>query len=194
MFDKYRSKAIENPELNLIPVMNLMVVLIPLLLVGAAFFHIAVIPTTTAKEGGRSGEPAMKITLKLQVTPDQLVLSGHTGDKTVDVTTLAGVYPAVGGKYDLKSLQAKLKQLKAKHPTSDTCVITPYDELPYQALVHVVDTVRHEMIPQDEGDPKRIPLFPTTVFARHLPEPELTDDELLERVGFPAIPQPGGAP
>ena len=189
MFDKYRTRVEDTPELNLIPVMNLMVVLIPLLLVGAAFFHIAVIPTTTAKEGGRSGEPSMKVTLKLQVLPDTLVLTDHTGDKTVDVNTLSATFQAVDGSYDLEGLQNKLKALKAVHKSSDTVVITPYDALPYQSLVSIVDAVREELIEQPEGDPLRVALFPLTVFARDLGTDEV-DGEGTEGAPAPEEPAP----
>ncbi len=167
MFDKWKAaRAEEAPELNLIPVMNLMVVLIPLLLLGAAFFHISVIPTSTASDGS-GGEPSPKVTLKLDIRPDKMELSGHSGDPKVDPATLAAVFPITDGALDLKGLQAKLEAIKNKHPTSDTVVLTPFEELQYQTLIKLVDTVREKLVPQGQGlEPKRKPLFPVTVFAR----------------------------
>ena len=45
-FDAYRRKRAEPADINLTPVMNLFVVLIPFLLLSAAFFHVSVIPTS----------------------------------------------------------------------------------------------------------------------------------------------------
>ena len=46
MFDRYRRTVEETQDLDLLPVMNLFMVLIPFLLMGAAFFHIGVIPAS----------------------------------------------------------------------------------------------------------------------------------------------------
>ena len=57
MFEEWRQAKEEDHDLNLIPVMNLFMVLIPFLLMGAAFFHMAVIPTSTPSHLATDGAP-----------------------------------------------------------------------------------------------------------------------------------------
>ena len=77
-FDKFR-QAKEPTDVDLIPVMNLFVVLIPFLLLSAAFFHVGVIPTSLPSQGATTGEapePNLKqVTVNLQVEADRLVVS-----------------------------------------------------------------------------------------------------------------------
>ncbi|MFT7621869.1 MAG: biopolymer transport protein ExbD [Myxococcota bacterium] len=187
MFDKYRKAQEEAPELNLIPVMNLMVVLIPMLLLGAAFFHISVIPTSIASDGS-GGDPSLKVTMKLDITPAGLFLSGHSGDPTINALTLQAQFPITDGNIDLKGLQDRLESIKAAHPASDTLVLTPFEDMPYQVLIQIVDVVREKLVPMGDGlEPKRVILFPVTVFARpgmEIPEPGA--EGTLEGQGVPA--------
>ena len=86
MFDRWRQAKNEVDDLNLIPIMNLMMTLIPFLLMGAAFYHIGVIPSslpTHVPQGNPHPDKTKTVTLNLQVLPDKLELSA-TGNNIPD--------------------------------------------------------------------------------------------------------------
>lgn len=178
MFDRFRHAREEVEDLNLIPIMNLMMTLIPFLLLGAAFYHIGVIPTslpTHVPEGSK--EPPKKevvVTLNLQVEKDKMLLGASaTGLSQEEQDALGGEFPNKDGRYDLKGLQAQIERIKSSYPKSDTVVVLPADDVKYQSLVDILDTTREKLTPREGDDPLREPLFPVTVFSKMLkPEPK----------------------
>lgn len=191
MFDRYRQAKLEAEDLNLIPIMNLMMTLIPFLLLGAAFYHIGVIPTslpTHVPQGSPSHDKTKTVTLNLQLEPDKLVMNA-TGQNVSDadladmslelpMKKVEKTIPGKDGKpgkkemvdeYDLAALQKKLLEIKSQYPKSDTVIVLPEDGVKYQALVDVLDTTREQIIQQGKGkDPIHKALFPVTVFSRLL--------------------------
>ncbi|MFW5812197.1 MAG: ExbD/TolR family protein, partial [Alkalispirochaetaceae bacterium] len=78
MFDRWKQAREEPSELNLIPIMNLMMVLIPFLLLGAAFYHLGSIPTTLPTHRPEGGDPPensdVVVTLSLRIEEARLRL------------------------------------------------------------------------------------------------------------------------
>ncbi len=173
MFDRWRQAKNEVDDLNLIPIMNLMMTLIPFLLMGAAFYHIGVIPSslpTHVPQGNPHPDKTKTVTLNLQVLPDKLELSA-TGNNIPDseLSDMSLEVPKKNGAYDLKALQARLIQIKGQYPKSDTVIVLPDDGISYNSLVAVLDTTREQIIDQGKTkDPLHKPLFPVTVFSRIL--------------------------
>ena len=99
MFDSWRKKA-ESEELNLIPIMNLMVTLIPFLLLGAAFYHLGTIPASLPQQAAAaSGEKPkdIKVTLTMEVKLDTIRISGSAaGLDEESAETLKRTFPNRG--------------------------------------------------------------------------------------------------
>jgi len=177
-------------ELNLIGIMNLFMVLIPFLLMGAAFFHIGVIstslPTHTPDRSDVPQEPRA-VTVNLVIRPDGIDLTA-AGDG-VDPDVLAGLsasWPLRADGYDRAALQGHLVELKQAYPDSKTLVVLPHDGLDYDQLVRILDVCRELEVPgSGGGEPKHAELFPVVVFSRFIapeeePRPEDDPGEVLD--------------
>ena len=181
MFKKYRHAKEEAEELNLIPVMNLMVVLIPFLMLGAAFYHLGTIPTSIPDNvpAADAKPPSdVKVTINLIIEPTEMILSGSGAG--LDEAEAAGMKITLkqqGKSPNVKGLRKHLMAIKGKYPKSDTAIILPADTIPYEKLVVVLDAVREMPAGKDaKGDPKVAPLFPVSVFSRRLKAPPEGED------------------
>jgi biopolymer transport protein ExbD len=173
-FNRWREARPPTGELDLIPVMNLFMVLIPFLLMGAAFYHIAVIPGSLPQHadtpaGGEAEEPRA-LTANLQLRADRLSLT--FAGPGVDPDTLGRFALELqrgADGFDANALRARLRQVKAAYPESDTMMALPDRDVAYQDLVAVLDVAR-ELPPPAEGE-AGAPLFPVVVFSRLLEAP-----------------------
>jgi hypothetical protein len=169
MFDNYRRRTEEIQELDLLPVMNLFMVLIPFLLMGAAFFKIGVIPSSIAAhvpDEEAELPPTDRVTLHLIVKPDSLEISAS--NPAIDPAILDTLFfERRGPDADLPALTAHLAEIKRRFPASDTLIVLPYDELGFERLVGILDATRERQVGTDErGDPVFQDLFPGVVFSR----------------------------
>ncbi|MEZ4459895.1 MAG: biopolymer transporter ExbD [bacterium] len=176
-FNRLKRVQEEAQELNVIPVMNLFMVLIPFLLLGATFFHIGVIPTSTPTLSPSDSDvpkTPTTVAVNLEVTPDAIKISSSSVSLDEDqLNALAAEWPKKNNEYQVLELQKALVAIKDKYPDSNTLTVLPYEELNYQDLVKILDVTRVRQIGVDEkGEPKMQDLFPVTIFSRFVP-PEL---------------------
>ncbi|OQX87843.1 hypothetical protein B6D60_02965 [candidate division KSB1 bacterium 4484_87] len=168
---KRSSRTFEQVQLDMTPVMNLMVVLIPLLLTSATFVKIGVIdlnlpPTVGAnaaqmaapKESEKNLDLAVTITEEgFYISSSLEVLKGNEkGAPTIPVRE--------DGSYDFKKLSEKLYEIKkkAKGQFSDTesIVIQANPDIPYQLLVSTMDASRDISV-----NHRKMTLFPEVSLA-----------------------------
>ncbi|MDF1562013.1 MAG: biopolymer transporter ExbD [Deltaproteobacteria bacterium] len=190
MFSKFR-KAKEAEDLNLIPIMNLMMTLIPFLLLGAAFYHIGVIPTslpTHTPEGTNEPEKTEIVTLNLQVDEASVELSASaSGLSEQELEALGGTFPRGKDGFDLPAIQAAVLNVKTNYPKSDTMIVLPSEAVVYQDLVSILDVTRERIIKAEGKDDVHEPLFPVTVFSRLIrPDPDAEGASTEEPAEEPA--------
>ena len=168
LFSRYQN-AREAADVNLIPVMNLFVTLIPFLLLAAAFYHVGVIPTSLPSQTDETSDIAsdtISVTVNLVIEDDQLRLSASSA--VLDEETLSAlslVLPKKNGEFDLDNLSTALFEVKRRYPKSDTVIVLPGDEVEYLQVIKVLDAARELTI--DKGDAKAgTPLFPVVVMSR----------------------------
>jgi biopolymer transport protein ExbD len=171
VFTRWQKAVEETRDLDLLPVMNLFMVLIPFLLMGAAFYHIGVIPTSlpthTPQESDVPATPTT-VTINLQIAPDQIaVTASSTGLDQDQLDTLGAAWPK-RGEYDVDGVRAHLRTIKERYPESNTMIVLPHEELDYESLVHVLDATRDYPTGQldERGEEARADLFPVVVFSR----------------------------
>ncbi|KAA3611273.1 MAG: hypothetical protein D8M58_14990 [Calditrichaeota bacterium] len=175
----YKPSARQNSDeldmdLDIRPVMNLMVVLIPLLLQGAEWVKLGAIEINappTKSVGNNPGEQQdkkeeeKKIGLKLAITQAgisianaQVILPSESGEgPTVPVLP--------DGSYDYETLKTKLIEVKKAiagkgYRDENRAVITAGNSVEYQNLVNVIDNIQTY---DDEGTEKA--LFPEINFG-----------------------------
>ena len=152
---------------NITPMMNLMVVLIPLLLTSAEFVKLGVIelnlpPAAVGPKAktmkGLPQEERRKLDLAVTITDKGFfissslaVLSGRRkGEPSV---------PLINGKYDFKTLSLELYEIKkkadGKFPDSNKIILMAEPDINYQTVVSTMDAARSVVI-----DGKIVELFP----------------------------------
>ena len=156
-------QARSGPDVDLIPVMNLFVVLIPFLLLSAAFYHVGVIPTSLPSEGGGAAgeEPGEQVVVSLRIEGDRLELSAHGEGSEEELEGLAAVLQRDGTELD--QLGRALRAIKARYGASDTVIVVPSRTVPYQDVVAVLDAARSFT----EGNSEKA-LFPVVVLSGRL--------------------------
>jgi biopolymer transport protein ExbD len=128
-------------ELNIMPFMNLMVILLPFLLITAVFSRTAVLelnlPGPSSQE---SAQPdfALEITLR----SDRI----EVGDRTTGLLT---ELESGASGYDLEGLSAYLMQVKVRFPDKVDATLLVEPQVSYEAVVHVMDAVRST--PMNQG-------------------------------------------
>ena len=153
-----RRHNVETAELNITAFMNLMVILVPFLLITAVFSRLAILELNLP---GSSNEPVeaqdQVFQLEIVVRADKI----EVGDRNQG---LLGIYLNTEDGYDFDAVGDKLVELKDRYPDKTDASILLEQEIPYDTLVQIMDTVRVSVdIEVGEDDKKelvRTDLFP----------------------------------
>lgn len=157
-----RRRVPETPELDVIPVMSLIVHLIPMLLLTVSFLAFAqlraagpVIPASPAPSTQAYAEQQREI---VSVAIDS------EGFRVGGAPELDPRLPCTGAcapdTYDYIGLNAAMIVAKAAHPTETRVVVAPSPDVPYEVLVRVMDATRARRVGIREQ-----PLFPDALIA-----------------------------
>ncbi len=155
--------TIENLEPNMTPIMNLMVVLIPLLLSSAELIRISVIelnlpPAKGAKavETPKPEEKELTLDLAVTITDKGFYLSSSAA---ILKTRGGPSLPKKNGEYDFQSLSLRLLEIKKKamgrFTDTESIIIQAEPEIDYQTVVSTMDATRSITI-----DGNQYSLFP----------------------------------
>jgi biopolymer transport protein ExbD len=159
------------PELNMVPIMNLFLAMIPFLLSCAAFFQAAVINASVpALSEGSDEAPGdepkkelQRITLSLQMTAEGFLLSGQGDQPEEELKAVISKIPKQNGEYDFDRLAERAAELHKKYPKSDTVVLLPDKDVTYDMLVKAMDSTREKVV--DPGMDVRERMFTNAVVS-----------------------------
>ncbi|MEN9785899.1 MAG: hypothetical protein RLZZ299_1163 [Pseudomonadota bacterium] len=166
-----RGKRIEgDSELDVTPILSLIVHLIPMILLAVNFRAFAqvtadgpVLPTEDAPSAGALKEQSRQV-VSVRVLPDGFEVGG-AGDA-------ASAVPCRGActvdTYDYVGLRYALRAAKAQHPAETRVVVAPARDVPFAVIVRVMDAARESRDPNGV----RTPLFPSPLLAAPPPAPE----------------------
>jgi biopolymer transport protein ExbD len=130
-------------ELDLAPLLAVMVKLVPVLLVSSAFVQLMTIETQLpqvvqqAIEKNEKDEKATKITLEVKETEGVKIVVLKDGKSSVEV-----VPKKADGKYDFAALQVRLREVKKQNPEVFKVDLSPDANVSYNDIVHVMDEAR----------------------------------------------------
>jgi len=148
-------RNVETAELNITAFMNLMVILVPFLLITAVFSRLAVLELNLPGSSSEPVEPQEQ-TFQLEVIVRQDKI--EVGDRNQG---LLGIYPNGVDGYDYEALAVKLTELKERYPTKTDASILLEQDIAYDTLVQVMDTVRvGQEIDEENQQIIRSDLFP----------------------------------
>lgn len=139
---KNTGREVEMFDLDVTPVMNLFMVLIPFLVSMAVFTHLAVIdfslpPSQT--EGGGGAEETKELDISIVVTRNGFRIVG-TGNKL-------DLVPLKNGKYQFDQLRALLKAVKFQYPSQKSVVLVLEEDIIYDDIVKFMDVCRESQFP-----------------------------------------------
>ncbi len=144
---KIKTRESGNSELQMTPIMNVFLILVPFLLLTASFIKIAVLEMTL---------PSLSPTSDQSVTPANeekkpLVLNmlavRPNGFELKSPTLTFPFIEKKGEQYDFEQLQSSLRQIKNKFPDSEDMVIQPEDAIKYDDVIKVMDRCRDSGFP-----------------------------------------------
>lgn len=155
-------------ELNMVPIMNMFMVLIPFLLMSAAFYHIKAVNTSIPVHGNKPAadqaapeKAAVKVTMVIELKADRVVVSALSDQLTAAElgkleTTLRR---RAQGDISVAQISEFLKRVKARYPASDTLLLIPDGSISYDEIIQAMDCARNS-----ESDA----LFPNVVLSGSL--------------------------
>jgi biopolymer transport protein ExbD len=127
-----------NFELNLVPVIDLMSVLITFLLITAVWTQVSMIQIGSSIYGKKSDTtPSVPPPLSDVVVKVDVKATGYVLTISKQVISM----PLVDGKFDDAGLIAQLQRVKQLYPEKQDAVIAIADEIPYEALITTMDDV-----------------------------------------------------
>jgi len=149
-----RRRKHDTAELNITAFMNLMVILVPFLLITAVFSRLAILelnlPTSQVEE---AEPPEPEFMLEITVRDASI----EVGDRNQGMLTNID---SDSGEYDLEKLSEYLVSVKEKFPTKTDATLLLEQDIAYEVLVQVMDTVRVVEEIDDEEQVFKAELFP----------------------------------
>ena len=135
-----KERRIEDFDVNITPVMNVFIILIPFLLLSASFVKIAIIDFSLP-----SAEQSSSNVVNANDLKELTVLVVSIDTKGFQVKTSEKKLPFVkkiSGKFDYKALVDRLKSVKKKYPKLEDVIISPDARIKYDTIIKVMDTCR----------------------------------------------------
>ena len=138
---KATANEIELIDLDVTPVMNLFMVLIPFLVSMAVFTHIAAIDFSLppAQEEGADAGESKELDISIVVTSGGFRIVG-TGKKL-------DIVPRVKGQYQYEQLRVLLKAIKFEYPSQKSVVLVLESDILYDDIIKFMDICRESQFP-----------------------------------------------
>jgi biopolymer transport protein ExbD len=140
----------KTPPLNLTPIMNLIIILIPALLLTAAFVQIAVINVSAPQIGSGVAEEKpedsneKKLNLTVAVTDKGFTVAGSGAVLGGEGAEEAGptIPKKADGEYDYEALTNKLAEIKDAFPDETKMILNAEPNIKYKVIVATMDASR----------------------------------------------------
>ena len=127
-------------HLEITAFINLIVVLVPFLLSVAVFTHLSVIDLSLPAQSNeqiQKLDPDKPLKLEVIVRAKYVEVNDKHGGRLIDPPI-----PNLANGPDVKTLSATIQQIKLKFPQHDDASVLAEGQVPYDALVQVMDAVR----------------------------------------------------
>ena len=135
---------VETIDLDVTPVMNLFLVLIPFLVSMAVFTHLAIVdfslPPAAGSEGLSEDDASSKeLDVSVVITKKGYTIVG-SGQKLPIVSKIKG-------EYDFNALVRQLKSIKYKYPRQESVILVVAPDVYYDDIIHFMDKCRESQLP-----------------------------------------------
>ena len=131
------SDAVANADIDVTPIMNMFIILIPFLVSMAVFTRLAVLHFALPPDSGTGlaaseGQPKLKLTVIIA----EKYLAVTRGEHMLDSLSV------VGGSYDLPRFAASLARYRTDTDQSDEAVVAVRNSIEFDNVVKVMDICR----------------------------------------------------
>ncbi len=135
-------------DLNIMPVMNLFLILVPFLLVTATFVELAVLDISLPEmqASNRQTQQHQQAQERKPAVLNLLAIR-ENGIELKSPTFTFGLIPRRTEGYDYNLLKSYLAQVKQKFPDAVDVVIAPEDNIRYQVVIDIMDRCREAGFP-----------------------------------------------
>ncbi|HMV67919.1 MAG TPA: biopolymer transporter ExbD [Myxococcota bacterium] len=134
--------ATDPPEINLVPLLDMVSLLIQMMLINAQFGLFAEVPSMTAvaAEGKMEGEP---LALAVHVERDGFRLTWSEGGSRQALMLPCAEKPcATPDAWDRAGLARAAGELKGRHPGEQKVALMPGEGVPFEIVIGAMDTLR----------------------------------------------------
>ena len=149
----YRHKHKEE-DIDVTPLLNVMVVLVSFLIFSAVFSRISIQELVLPTQGGaRAAQNMPQAVIEVIVRKDSLEIG--------DGKSVIERMPNLGKKYDIQKLSEHLLRLKEIHSDKQDVSILLEPDIEYETMIHVMDAVKvAEVKKEGTGRAQKVLLFP----------------------------------
>lgn len=140
-------------EIDMVPVMNMFLVLIPFLLMSSSFLHLKVINTSVpvkSTEIAQKQPPKsdIKLTVIVAMADDTITLTATSEELTEDKLKAfdQSLSKKDSANYPFSEFTEALVQIKNQFPKSDTVIIMPDDNIKYDEIIKTMDAARQYQV------------------------------------------------
>jgi biopolymer transport protein ExbD len=138
---KAAAKEVESMDLDVTPMMNFFMVLIPFLISMAVFTHLAVVefslPPAQSDEGTAGESKELDISIVVTTNGYRIVGTG----KKLDMV------PRTQGQYQFEKLRVLLKAIKFEYPSQKSVVLVFEPNILYDDIIKFMDICRESQFP-----------------------------------------------
>ncbi len=151
---KFRRKNREAPDLEITSFLNLMIILVPFLLLSAAFSQLGVLKINLPSDEATVEQSNKKpLLIEVIVRKNQIELG--------DGKQLNNIFKnKADGSYDFVSLSKALIEIKADNPDKTDAQVLMESDLKYDVLVKTMDAVSLVQAVSTNGVKEMVELFP----------------------------------
>jgi biopolymer transport protein ExbD len=133
-----RFRTIVEGDLEILPLMNLFVVLIPMLLLSAVFLEVAVVRMDLPVDGASNDSEEEMLDLSVRIEEERYLIQGNAIEETEVART---------GEGDRDALTEALERVAAAHPSNRSLRIVSRPATQYEEIIHVMDASRDAGLP-----------------------------------------------
>ena len=146
-----RRKHRDDPEVevDMVPIMNMFLVLVPFLLMSASFLHIKAIntsvPVLAAGSKQNQVDPGLKTTVILELSTKSVELSLQADTiKPQEADKWRRQFQKQPDEtFPLALMADQLGHVKSAYPASDTLIIVPHGDVLYDTIIRIMDMARY---------------------------------------------------
>jgi biopolymer transport protein ExbD len=139
--DKFLAEQIESIDLDMTPVMNLFMVLIPFLMSMAVFTHIAVIEFSLPPSNTEAIDTEESKELDISI------IISKKGFRIVGTGKKLDLVPQLQGNFQLEKLRDLLKAVKFQYPSQKSVVLVIEADILYDDIIQFMDICRESQFP-----------------------------------------------